>query len=84
MRFFFHLRDVDTYEEDHEGIEFPSLAEGIAEARRSAREMVAELVLNDDVVDGQASKSREATDLPLRLLRSRPHSRSSTNPTLSM
>ncbi|SFB57052.1 hypothetical protein SAMN03159496_05230 [Rhizobium sp. NFR07] len=54
MRFFFHLRDVDTYEEDLEGIELPSLAQAIVEARRSAREMVAELVLNDDVVDGRA------------------------------
>ena len=54
MKFFFHLRDVDSYEEDHEGIEFPSLAQAVAEARRSAREMVAELVLHDDVVDGRS------------------------------
>ncbi len=54
MKFFFHLRDVDSYEEDHEGIEFPSVAQAVAEARRSAREMVAELVLHDDVVDGRS------------------------------
>lgn len=54
MKFFFHLRDVDSYEEDHEGIEFPSLTQAVAEARRSAREMVAELVLHDDVVDGRS------------------------------
>ncbi|MBB3644534.1 hypothetical protein FHX14_000693 [Rhizobium sp. BK619] len=53
MRFFFHLRDVNSYEVDHEGIEFPTLAQAVAEARRSAREMVAELVLHDDVVDGR-------------------------------
>jgi|APAra7269096714_1048519.scaffolds.fasta_scaffold00279_40 hypothetical protein len=54
MKFFFHLRDVDSYEEDHEGIELPSVAQAVAEARRSAREMVAELVLHDDVVDGRS------------------------------
>ncbi|XAZ26051.1 hypothetical protein LVY75_35355 (plasmid) [Sinorhizobium sp. B11] len=54
MRFFFHLRDEDSYEEDQEGIEFPSLAQAVAEARRSAREMVAELVLHDDVIDGRS------------------------------
>jgi hypothetical protein len=54
MRFFFHLRDEDSYEEDYEGIEFPSLAQAVAEARRSAREMVAELVLHDDVIDGRS------------------------------
>ena len=47
MKFFFHLRDVDSYEEDHEGIELPSVAQAVAEARRSAREMVAELVLHE-------------------------------------
>jgi len=53
MRFFFHVRDVETYEEDLEGTDLPSLEAAITEARQSAREMVAELVLQDAVVDGR-------------------------------
>jgi len=53
MRFFFHVRDVETYEEDLEGTDLPSLEAAISEARQSAREMVAELVLQDAVVDGR-------------------------------
>lgn len=54
MKFFFHLRDIDGYERDHEGMHLPSLADAVAEAERAAREMVAELVLHKGKVDGRA------------------------------
>jgi hypothetical protein len=54
MKFFFHLRDIDGYEPDHEGMELVSLAHAIGEAEKAAREMVAELVLQEDTIDGRA------------------------------
>ncbi|MGV2103937.1 DUF6894 family protein [Rhizobium sp. 21-4511-3d] len=53
MKFFFHVRDIESYEEDLEGTELPSLSAAVEEARQAAREMVAELVLQDALVDGR-------------------------------
>lgn len=53
MRFFFHLRDVSSYEEDHEGIEFPSLAQAVAGASGPLEKRSPNLFLHDDVVDGR-------------------------------
>ncbi len=53
MKFFFHVRDIESYDEDVEGTELPSLSAAVEEARQSAREMVAELVLQDALVDGR-------------------------------
>ncbi len=54
MKFFFHVRDIDGYEKDLEGIELPDLSDAVYEARKAAREMVAEIVLNDEKVDSRA------------------------------
>lgn len=53
MKFYFHVRDIDGYEEDLEGIDLPSLSIALDEARQAAREMVAELVLQHEKVDGR-------------------------------
>lgn len=53
-RYYFHVRKPDALEEDPEGAEFPSLDAAHEEAVKAAREMVAEQVLSDDVIDGQA------------------------------
>jgi hypothetical protein len=53
MRFYVHVRSDEGFEEDHEGLEFASLDEAIAESRRAAREMVAEIVLQQRRVDGR-------------------------------
>jgi hypothetical protein len=54
MKFFFHLRDIDRYEPDLDGMELASFSQAVAEAEKAAREMVAELVLHQDRVDGRA------------------------------
>lgn len=54
MKLFFHLRDIDGYERDHDGMDLPSPAHAVAEAENAAREMVAELVMHADRIDGRA------------------------------
>ncbi|MDE1995616.1 MAG: hypothetical protein KGI75_24160 [Rhizobiaceae bacterium] len=54
MKFFFHVRDIGGFEPDLEGLELPCLADAIEEARKVAREMIAELVLHGHRVDGRA------------------------------
>lgn len=54
MRFYFNLRDIDGFERDLEGIDLASLDEAIVEARQAAREMVAEIVLQHEKVDGRS------------------------------
>ncbi|MFJ6322189.1 MULTISPECIES: DUF6894 family protein [unclassified Rhizobium] len=51
MKFYFHVRDIDGYEKDLEGVDLPSLSIALDEARQAAREMVAELVLQHEKVD---------------------------------
>jgi len=52
-RFYFHVRDGDEFIEDSEGIDLPSLEAAHGEAVLAAREMIAERVLQGDVIDGQ-------------------------------
>ncbi|MBD9449639.1 hypothetical protein [Rhizobium sp. RHZ01] len=54
MKFFFHIRDMDGYERDEDGVELPSLSDAINEANEAAREMVAELVMQSEEIDGRA------------------------------
>jgi len=61
MKFFFHVRDIETYDEDVEGTELPSLSAAVEEARQSAREMVAELVLQGALVDGRRFEIADET-----------------------
>lgn len=63
MKFFFHIRDIDGYERDEDGVELPSLSAAINEANEAAREMVAELVMQSDEIDGRVK-------LPTRMERS--------------
>jgi hypothetical protein len=52
-RYYFHIRKDGHLEEDHEGAVFPSLDDACEEALQAAREMLAEKVLANDVIDGQ-------------------------------
>jgi hypothetical protein len=53
-RYFFHVRKHDALEEDPEGAEFPTLDEAYDEAVQAAREILAEKVLSNEVIDGQS------------------------------
>ena len=61
MKFYFHIRDNESYDEDVVGTELPSLSAAVEEARQSAREMVAELVLQDALVDGRRFEIADET-----------------------
>lgn len=52
MRFYFHVRSQEGYDIDEEGIDLPSIDAARDEARKAAREMVAELVLQAERIDG--------------------------------
>jgi hypothetical protein len=52
MRFYFHVRSQDGHDIDEEGIDLPSIDAARDEARKAAREMVAELVLQAESIDG--------------------------------
>lgn len=51
-RYYFHIREGGVLVEDQEGAEFPTLDEAYDEAIQAAREMIAEKVLADEVLDG--------------------------------
>jgi len=53
-RYFFNLRTDHETLMDDEGIPLASVDRAIYEARRAAREMLAEAVLRDEAVDGTA------------------------------
>ncbi|GJE56942.1 DUF6894 family protein [Methylobacterium thuringiense] len=53
MRLFMHIRDGDTLIEDPEGSEFPNLAAAQQEAFVAAREILANALLSNQVIDGQ-------------------------------
>ena len=52
-KFFFHIRQGDELEVDDQGTEFPSKEHAVSDARAAAREMLAELLLAGEHVDGQ-------------------------------
>jgi len=52
-RFFFHTRDHNEFVEDLEGADFPDINAARRDAQAAAREMMAELLLRNDVVDGR-------------------------------
>ncbi len=52
MRFYLHVRSERGYDNDKEGIELASLETAKREAEASAREMVAELVKQQERIDG--------------------------------
>jgi hypothetical protein len=52
-RFYFHVREGEIFEEDPEGSEHPSPEHARLEAEAAAREMVAEAVLREELIDGR-------------------------------
>lgn len=52
-KYFFHKRDGSELVEDEEGTDLPNLEAARNEAILAAREMMAEMVLEGKVVDGQ-------------------------------
>ena len=52
-KYFFHKRDGSELVEDEEGTDLPDLEAARNEAILAAREMMAEMVLEGKVVDGQ-------------------------------
>ncbi|SFB64640.1 hypothetical protein SAMN03159496_06519 [Rhizobium sp. NFR07] len=58
-RYFFHIRDGANLTKDTEGAEFENIDLAKDEALRSARELLAQRLLNNEVIDGQ---SFEITD----------------------
>ena len=53
-RYYFHVRRHGVFEEDPVGLDFPSLEVAHYEAVLAAREIIAEKVLTDDVIDAQS------------------------------
>jgi hypothetical protein len=53
-RFYFHIRDGEALEVDPQGVEFPSLESAILDARRAAREILAERLMEGETVDWQS------------------------------
>ena len=51
--FFFHIRDNRQFIEDTEGVDLPDIVRAIEEAEIVARELVAEMVLKGEPIDGQ-------------------------------
>lgn len=60
MHFFFNVRSEFQNDVDKEGIELADLAAAREEATRSAREMVAEIVRNDERIDGMRYEIADA------------------------
>lgn len=52
-RFFFHIRDSESFEVDPEGVEFDSIESAVVDAKAAAREMMADMLRAGERVDGQ-------------------------------
>ncbi|MBN9267531.1 MAG: hypothetical protein J0I75_23780 [Hyphomicrobium sp.] len=52
QRYYFHVRDADGLSEDTEGTMLASDERAYSEAAQAAREMLAEKILKDEIVDG--------------------------------
>ena len=52
QRYYFHVRDADSLSEDTEGTMLASDERAYIEAAQAAREMLAEKILKDEIVDG--------------------------------
>jgi len=51
-KYFFHIREHDSFDEDFEGLDLQSVDDAHTEALKAAREMVAELVTHGEPIDG--------------------------------
>ena len=70
-RFYFHLRDGDTYEEDTDGIELPDVDSAQTEAVVAAREILAEQItlgipIGDQMVEVTDEQGFIVFKLPFR------------------
>ena len=66
--YYFHIRSSAGLIRDPEGIELPDLDAALAEAKRSARELLADLLKEDAVLDGQTFEISDADGLVLARL----------------
>ncbi|AOF93018.1 hypothetical protein [Sinorhizobium sp. RAC02] len=60
-RFYFHIRDGESYELDTVGAEFDSLDLARRDACLAAREIIAEKLMAGDVLDGQRFEITDET-----------------------
>lgn len=70
-RYFFHLREGDRFTEDKSGIELPDIAAAREETFRRARALLARLVGEGRVIDGQEylvldDKGRQLATIPIK------------------
>lgn len=66
--YYFHIRSSAGLIRDPEGIELPDLDAALAEAKRSARELLADLLKEDAILDGQTFEISDADGLVLARL----------------
>jgi hypothetical protein len=70
-RYYFHIRSSAGLIRDPDGTELPDLASAISEAEGAARDLLAELLREGAVLDGQVFEIADADDqvlerMPLR------------------
>ncbi|CZT33028.1 DUF6894 family protein [Rhizobium sp. 9140] len=53
-KFFFHVRKPGVFEKDPEGEDFPTVDDAVDEAFKAAREILAEKVYANDIIDGSS------------------------------
>ncbi|MBB3452707.1 hypothetical protein FHT86_000963 [Rhizobium sp. BK313] len=51
-KYYFHIRTSDTFLPDDRGFDFPDFEAAKREAMTAAREMIAEMVIDGDPIDG--------------------------------
>lgn len=71
MIFYFNIRSDDVVDLDQEGLELQSLDAARREAEKAAREMVAEMVLQNEQIDGMRFDIVDASGLVLDTVRFR-------------
>jgi hypothetical protein len=52
-KYYFHIRKGKEFEVDPEGTDFPTVELAVNDARLAAKEMIAELLMADEVLDSQ-------------------------------
>jgi len=69
--FYFNISSDREREADVEGMDLPSLDHARREARRAAREMVAEMVLHNEPIDGLSFQIADEAGSVLDIIRFR-------------
>jgi len=52
-KFYFNIRSGDALEVDPDGLEFASIESAVSDANKAAKEILAEKVIEGEVIDGQ-------------------------------